>query len=248
MNTYDNVKTKPAYGFDIVEGSDTHSFIGGLPYWNEEFEWPHDSEGEPLMFFAQVNLQEVDKRVKNFLKLPDEGYIQFFHGSDDLMGMDLETKDHSENVSKILYFKHAEDNHNLISPFKNKIDTYEDFSPLENIEERVFIKGKYFDMKPYPNSVDSPDYGQGIDDYMDFYENSEEEYYALWLGGYPHFTQADFREYVDKKDRDKYVLLAGSESKNDVMWGDMGAAGFWITEEMIKNRSFDDNFIYWDCG
>ena len=38
------------------------------------------------------------------------------------------------------------------------------------------------------------------------------------------------------------------DSKEDIlMWGDSGVANFFITDEDLKNRNFEDVIYNWDC-
>ncbi len=82
------------------------------------------------------------------------------------------------------------------------------------------------------------------------------------MGGYPYFTQDDPRDrspagsYKDVL-KNHTVLLFQSDSENggdpknwkdDVCWGDMGVANFFITPEDLKKRDFSNVIYTWDCG
>jgi len=235
----ENSMLKPAFGYDSVSYS-TKNFTGGKPFVDDSFVFPVDSNNDPLMFFCQIDLSEVDERVAQLLSLPSSGFLQFYHGGDDLMGMDLENQDFSENVSKIIYLEEAYDR-DIETP---EYDEEMDYSPLENHgAERVYYKGEYVELLPFPNSNDNPAKNkEDSETYLDFYESVNEKNHEFYLGGYPHFTQWDFR----KEDND-LVLLLGSESGSNVIWGDVGAGGFWVPEENLKKQDYSTSVIFWDC-
>lgn len=243
LNNLPEVKTKPAFGYDETD-VETKTFTGGKPYVNDSFTYPVDKDNNPLRFFCQLDLSEVDERVKKYLNLPDSGFLQFYHGDEDVFGMDFDNKDFSENVSRILYLEEAFDDESLELPDYGEF--MEDSSPLEDGgTERTYYAGKYVDLLPFPNSNDNPSiteedqYGEAYTEYYDFVNETN---YELYLGGYPHFTQWDFRD-----DDNELVLLLGSESGDNVLWGDMGAGGFWVPEQDLKKQDYSNSVIYWDC-
>lgn len=241
LNNLPEVKTKPAFGYDETD-VETKTFTGGKPYVNDSFVYPADKEGVPLRFFCQLDLSEVDERVKKYLNLPDSGFLQFYHGDEDVFGMDFDNKDFSENVSRILYLEEAFDDPNFVLPNNEG----EDNTPLdENGSQRVYYAGKYVGLLPFPNSNDNPSiteedkYGEAYTEYYDFVNETN---YELYLGGYPHFTQWDFRN-----DDNELVLLLGSESGDNVLWGDMGAGGFWVPQKDLQKQDYSNSVIFWDC-
>lgn len=242
------IETKPAFAYTETEDR-TNTFTGGKPFINDNFKFPYDKDGNPLVFFCQVDLSEVDQRIINHLHLPESGFMQFYHGGDDLMGMDFDSDNYMDNsVSKILYLDKAFDE-DFDMP-KEYEEDMNDYSPLENSinrdNRRIFYKGEYIDMLPFPNSNDNPaitekdSYGE---EYMNYYEKSNEKYYELYLGGYPHFVQWDFR-----KEDSNISLLLGSESGNNIMWGDAGAGGFWVPQNNLEKQDYSESLIFWDCG
>ena len=43
------------------------------------------------------------------------------------------------------------------------------------------------------------------------------------------------------------TLLLQIDSEDDIMWGDSGIANFFISEEDLKNKNFEDMLYNWDC-
>ena len=62
------------------------SKFGGLPYWDESMEYPTDSNGDGLVLLAQINFEMTPINDERF---PKTGILQFFVGTNDLMGADL---------------------------------------------------------------------------------------------------------------------------------------------------------------
>ena len=93
----------------------------------------------------------------------------------------------------------------------------------------------------------------GIESYSDLEDEVAEEFYekicsgGSRIGGYPFFTQWEIR---DKDDENKLFIQLDSlyDSKEDIlMWGDSGVANFFIIDEDLKNRNFEDVIYNWDC-
>lgn len=242
LNNFPKAKTKPAFVYEGV-GEATTTFAGGKPFVNEQYEFPMDKDGEALRFFCQIDLSDVDERIQEVLSLPSHGFLQFYNGAEDVFGMDFDNDDFRDNVSRILYLEEAYDDESFVMPEIGEFP--EDTTPLMELGERSFFKGKYAEMLPFPNSLDNPGiteedkYGES---YMEFYEFVNEPYYELWLGGYPHFTQWDFR----KKDNE-WELLLGSESGENILWGDSGAGGFWVPRSDLQKQDYSRSAIFWDC-
>jgi uncharacterized protein YwqG len=76
-----------------------------------------------------------------------------------------------------------------------------------------------------------------------------DKYGACLVGGFPHFTQGDYRP----KDYSELLLQIDSFDYNDgyentVMWGDGGVINFFIKPENLKNADFSDVYIGGDCS
>ncbi len=89
------------------------------------------------------------------------------------------------------------------------------------------------------------------------------------IGGYPAFEQDDprFSDGMDKFDtllfqmpsifftKDRRAIGEGehipykeTDRENEIMWGDMGIANFFISSENLKNRDFSEILYNWSCG
>jgi uncharacterized protein YwqG len=76
-----------------------------------------------------------------------------------------------------------------------------------------------------------------------------DKYGACLVGGFPHFTQGDYRPEAYSElllQIDSFDYSDGYE--NTVMWGDGGVINFFIKPENLKNSDFSDVFIGGDCS
>lgn len=247
MEFYD-VPRKKAFVFTETEKR-TNTFMGGKPYINDSFVFPHNKEGDPLHFLLQIDLSEVDNDVKKSLSLPITGYLQFYTGNNEFFGMDLkDLGNFMDDTSHIMYLENAYDHTDMDLPYDHNKTT----TPLAKPYTRVYYKGTVLEMLPYPKTIDAPEpsyddteWGDLDDEdaYLKFYENANENYYEFYLGGYPHFAQEDFREK-----NTEWRLLLGFESDENIMWGDAGTAGYWLKENDMNNQAYNKARLYWDCA
>ena len=236
------------------------SKFGGVPYWDFSKEYPVDSKGEKLNLLAQINF---DKEKFDDDRLPKTGLLQFFiSGKDESYGMDFSDQVKQSDWRVIYHenvnYEMSEDEvrNNGVKTFKELEDCYPplkdeykiSFTETEDVMScfgldfnEVFVKlmKDKFNIDVDVTKVD--DYLESIDPkyYIKF------ETYGHKLLGYPAFTQYDPRE---KSKYNKYdTLLLQIDSEDDIMWGDSGIANFFISEEDLKNKNFEDMLYNWDC-
>ena len=65
------------------------------------------------------------------------------------------------------------------------------------------------------------------------------------VGGYPSFTQSDFREAGHYDDYDRTLLRLTSDAH--IGWGDVGEAVFLIRRADLAARDFSRVAFSWDC-
>lgn len=248
------VQTYPTWAYTAVQ-EESLTYAGGLPTLSAG-QWPRTVDGNPYRFLFQLDLSSVPDLGLN---LPTTGLLQFWHAPDDLYGMDLDVTPGESTRRGTLVLHITED----LSQAEEFPTDYNhpgcDYSPLENPLQKIFYKGTLTSMTPFPNTLEAKEAEEGREaqetlledaygsDY-EFYNSEEEEAqelapeeYEFHLGGVPAFTQGDFRQNQD------FVLLLGSESGPNLMWGDMGVAGFWLTGEAVDTRQYNEAFLYWDC-
>ncbi|XP_045463866.1 uncharacterized protein YwqG-like [Harmonia axyridis] len=211
------------------------SKVGGSPYLPLNEPYPLNSEGEPLLFLAQVNFSELP-RIEEF---PEEGILEFYiDGQDDILGYE-----NKEGGFKVLYFKDIEeDETKLHSEFKKLTFPFGPFQVDASYSMDFSLEDQYMSILDYrfENIVDYEDDYDMYDQYNDLYPANGNR---LW--GYPYFTQSDPREGVNNlKD---YELLFQLDSDESIIWGDMGVGAFFIKPDDLQKLDFTNILYNWDC-
>lgn len=225
---------KPAVEITFKE-ADTlpwESKCGGCPYLTSEADYPRDKDGRPMMFLAQINLDDMP-HLEDF---PEHGLLQFYIGDDDYYGGD--------SACKVIYIpEYKKDESELLSenPFE---DDYMGMTPFE-------VEGK---MK---FRLSSRFICANCKEFEDKFENkvSDKEYDALYkvcnadgclAGGYPLFVQSA-PAYYDEGKYDTLLLQLDCDDELEIMFGDSGNCYFLISKEDLKNRNFDNVEYGWQC-
>jgi len=68
------------------------------------------------------------------------------------------------------------------------------------------------------------------------------------IGGYAYFTQEDPRIGRGAEKIKDYILLLQIDSDDDIMWGDMGVANFFIHPDDLAKKDFSKVMYTWDCS
>lgn len=245
----------------------TDTKFGGVPYWPAAKIYPEDESGSPLMLLAQLNMQDFAEGEG----LPDKGLLQFYISTDDVYGMDFDVQDSQKNF-RVVY--HAEIDAAVTAEQVLALGIRVS-SDRKDEEELYFpVDGEYaVDMRKTEVSMGVSDYRYeeqmrqaarmlGIslgEDRMpwdvlaeDAYNQEAARNEGHWVMGYPYFTQDDPRGYQDLKAYDTLLFQMDSEFAGDgrveIMWGDMGVAGFFINYEDLKRKDFSKVLYNWDCG
>lgn len=226
--------SREAIGF-VEVSSKKHTFMGGAPYLDDSG-YPTSRNGQPYDFIFQIDTVEAG------LEDYPAGVLQFFTAPDDLNGMDLDGVFEGDTLVRFLpegTFDSEEE--------RNPI--YSDYTPLSNPEERKYYHSKIVKMTPFQNSIEYQDMIENMDEDIDeddyFDESYNNQSFEFYLGGFPDFTQADFRESIDAYPS----LIAGSISGKNIMWGDMGSAGWWVEDDSdLEHHDYENAFFYWDCA
>ena len=256
-----NIKTHIGENLTIFD-----SKFGGIPYLPKDFEVPCDSSNhEQFALLAQINCAELSE---NNL-YPKVGILQFWIGRDDLMGL--------EDDYKVVYFENIDNTitkEEVLTKYKpldpNNYDQYTPFDPTNAEFGLTFEKGistiTTADYR-FENIIISAIHELYPDEevarlYSDLDEDVHEYLYTSVkglkhaIGGYPNFTQYDPRSYNSEEGEqspyDIMLLQVESEWKKDndveIIWGDCGVGNFFISEENLKNRNFEDVLYNWDCS
>ncbi|MDE7303863.1 MAG: DUF1963 domain-containing protein [Oscillospiraceae bacterium] len=251
------------------------SKLGGVPYMPLGFEYPKGKggifEGRPLRLLAQLNFEKLP-HIENF---PQKGILQFFCSDDEedsAYGLNFDSPI-EQNGFRIIYHENIiMDETMLMSKesmpkFKNNLGnfpfegeflleagmmemcpiTYEDYRFFDKVLKHLGeIAGK--ELKTLTEAEEA---GFG-DDFWEKLCNSR-IYEQTCIGGYPFFTQDDPRGY--KEEIANYDILLfqcasffEGDTGDEIMWGDVGVANFFISESDLKNLDFSKVAYNWDCG
>ena len=220
--------------------------IGGPAWLADGEEWPLGSDGERLEFVAQIDLGCIP-RLEGF---PQGGVLRVFVGRDELFGANWDRPEQSG--CKILWHPGPLVGGRLEAP--EPLDP-EDISPFESETARregiSLTPRRVRDLPDYEScEVDARLGGQsdrlGMSEVEEeIFELSQDRERGHRIGGYPMFTQPDFRRtgYYD----DYTVLLLGLTSDDAIMWGDVGEASFLMRQADLDARDFSRVAFHWDC-
>ena len=239
--------------------------FGGVPYWDMSQEYPVSSTGEKLMLLAQINLSDA----ADCELLPDSGLLQFFIRADDMYGADFDNCTSNDSF-RVVYHKEIdesvtkEDVLALDIPTSTSLADEDALSPLAgevavNVEKTLVSVGvEDFMYDRYLHEA-AQTAGIKLDENKsaftllpdDIFDAAAAENAGHWLFGYAYFTQSDPREYTP--DLSDYILLFqmdsdyASETKVEILWGDVGVGNFFIKPEDLEKLDFSKVMYTWDC-
>ncbi|RHW38899.1 DUF1963 domain-containing protein [Neobacillus notoginsengisoli] len=228
------------------ETSLTQSKFGGQPYMPKECTHPKDEHNHYMALFAQINFSEVP----HIEAMPKTGILQFYLSPvDDMYGLDFDDP-YSQKNFRIVFHEKVVEESELITDFSYIPDLGDDY---ESIVEEGRMK---FELIASPVSNGDFRFEELLDadlskpinhkKYEDLLELYTEELAAEGhrIGGYPYFTQMDPRE---KGDPEILLFQADTDDEIGLMFGDCGVANFFIREEDLRNRNFQNVLYNWDC-
>lgn len=207
------------------------SKCGGCPYLEKEEDYPIDKHGKPMMFLAQINLDEMP-HIEDF---PEHGLLQFYIGDDDCIGL--------YSACKVVYIPEYKKDDSLIkeNPFE---DSYEGSTPFLNEGRMNFKKTTKFitaTCDEFYNKFDDKVPKTERDAVFDLCYAS-----GCFVGGYPLFVQ-EAPCYYNEGKFDVVLLQLDVEDECEIMFGDSGNCVFLISKDDLKNRNFDNVHYDWQC-
>lgn len=231
---------------DVAPATREGSRVGG-PVWLPEGEpWPLGADGRPLSFLAQLDFSELPQ-IPDF---PTSGVLQFFIGRDDLFGANFDTPE-AGNFKVI--FRQATAG---AGAFQLQPPCDDDCSPMSDDLRRSgrrLIGSVCHHWPPISNWTlerDHPDLMRSrtsnhIWDHVERRDDALRERHHV--GGYPDFTQDDFRRNPRYADHDRVLLQLWSYPDRALMWGDCGQANFMIPRADLRALNFNRTTYHWDC-
>lgn len=223
------------------------SKFGDYPCIPKGFAYPLDMEGNPMYPLAQINCRELPPSGD----MPLSGFLQFYIAADDVYGISFDEA--IPNDVSVLFFEESE-----VEVPEEDLSFLDEVLKSDNVpvmkphaltfrpgEEYIGLGDHHGEHNPHFNLERIYQQHPSIADEL------EEMAYDVFsptghkLGGYAYFTQQDPRDYSDAiKD---HVLLFQMDSDEEIMWGDVGVANFFIRPEDLAKRDFSRVFYTWDC-
>lgn len=250
---------------DMNNNAKAQSRLGGLPDVPAGFVWPVDEHG-PLKFVAQINLQNLPRFDGSYL--PERGLLSFFY-NDQVWGFDPKDRD----GFKVYYF---DGDTAALSPAavpvnKGKSGIFGMFTKKEELQlyKMCPLSGRVLLTLPVDGL--GPGYGDALyDNYCSLTEHigghhrmfgyaepvqNEMEYECelvtngLYCGDATGYNDPRAESLKASSHHWRLLLQIDSDTDNsDMMWGDVGRLYFWIKEQDLKERRFDNCWMIMQCG
>ena len=245
------------------------SKLGGLPHLPPEISWPRMEVVDlPLGFLCQINLAEVKPFDTEGL-LPESGMLYFFYDcSEDGMpwGFDPQDKDgwkvlyYDGPMDALLLAEAPVDLDEVGEPFQPSALTFDTrwelpdpFSAFceqmeldEETEERLD--------QLYDECMDEETFAQTnkLLGHSDNIQSSMEDECEMLRAGISAVSPEDYATAHEQGIGERFArwrLLLQLDSNEEIgmMWGDSGKLYFWIPEEELKARKFEDVWMILQC-
>jgi len=218
--------------FSLEETKPWESKLGGCPYLESLEDYPIGAYERPMMFLAQINLEEMPP-VEDF---PAKGILQFYIEDIDPYGLD--------ELCKVRYIEnYIKDEKKLIkeNPFR---ENYVEMEPFERPGKITFTQ------RQMPISASLRKYDKNIAQ-----KATDEEREALYdvcyasgsrVGGYPYFVQHEPAYYRNEK-QDVLLLQLDIDDECRIMFGDSGNCTFLISRDDLLKCDFSNVAYDWQC-
>ena len=235
------------------------SKFGGLPYLPANESLPLDKEGKPMRLLAQINCKDL----VGLEEYPQEGMLQFYLTTnprwDESVVKYYETVD--EAVTAEMVAGRVNENYDNSDCFPVEAEYGLEFTlskeAMSRDDNRLMALFCQYFTKLSGTWISVPD--DGGEEVYELFEGYCDDSYAGGhkVGGYNSAAQLPdyypYREsdaFIDVKADESPVLLfqMDSESKKNIMWGDLGVARFFIKRSDLKARKFEKAYLVWDCS
>ena len=218
--------------FSLENTKPWESKLGGSPYLESLEDYPIGANGRPMMFLAQINLDEMP-HMEDF---PTTGIMQFYIEDIDPYGLD-------EACVVRFVEKYKKDEACLVkeNPYREGYQEYEPFSH----DGKMTFKQRYM-----PITSSSMRFEELLEN-----DITDEERSALYdvcyasgsrVGGYPYFVQST-PAYYENGTCDVLLLQLDIDDTCGIMFGDSGNCTFLIAKDKLQKRDFSKVEYDWQC-
>jgi uncharacterized protein YwqG len=225
--------------------------LGGPVWLAEGQDWPLSPHGQPMLFLAQIDFAALPP-LPGF---PRADVVQvFLPTDDDLFGMHPDDPGLGAGGVSVLARPNGAGavRHENLPAF----DWAKQSSPLRRDEDR--LHGVVLAPTACTAQIDSNQWQaearleghrrrEGAEKWEDALEAAfTPSWHTHHVGGYPVFSQYDFREPGKHDDYDTCLLHLTSD--DHVQWGDVGEANLLIRAQDLAAGDFSRVIFWWDCS
>jgi uncharacterized protein YwqG len=241
------------------------SKIGGLPDLPPDFDWPR-WQGLPLFFLAQVDLASLNN-LRGAAELPETGWLWFFREAEQTAW----GEDAADFGAWRVCYRDIARNQLARTPFPPELDGFVPYPEcdIEWIESVSLPSTEELETEGLVLSFEELD---GVTNLTDALIDEEVQGRRHQLLGYSIPIQNDMRPdcaaglaaIQNGKSIDiasltpddarqiaapwRVLLQLDSDSNAEMMWADGGCLYFWIREDDLRRRRFDDCWMIMQSG
>ena len=220
------------------------SRLGGAPDVGPGFEWPYWKD-RPLAFLGQVDLAAVARFPFASAVLPPRGLLSFFYDpAQETWGFDPKDKGS--------WLVHFEADPTALAPLDPPGDLPEEGRFAEVALDAVEVETVPPDQAPDEKDEDETPRHQllGHPAVIQGEMRLECEMVARGLSTGDGTAYRDPRLPAMQAAARRWRLLAQIDSDDDaaMMWGDLGRLYFWITDDALRRRAFDEVWMVLQCS
>jgi len=237
------------------------SKIGGLPNLPDPSLWPK-YKGKSLSFIAQIKLQELPKDLPNDM-LPSKGMLYFFYDAEQsTWGYDPKDK----GSWRVIYIEDVPDALATVgcpadipeeSRFKELPvqlqddvsipDTAEILSNFSLSDKQVDEVCEIYDQfaerrSPWHQLLGHPDPIQG-----DMKLECQLVSHGLYCGDATGYNDPKAKGLTPGASQWRLLLQIDTDEPTGMMWGDGGRLYFWITEDDLRKKRFENVWMISQC-
>lgn len=261
----------PCVSFDLVEGGETISKLGGNPALPADFEWPVN-KNRLLEVVLQVDLSEVAPHDVT-RSLPTDGLLTFFYDMEE-QPWGFDPKDASG--FRVLYTPPS------LAVVERQSAESEYKLPEKRLSLRPSLSVPSYGSRAYDKLSQITQFTDAEADRFDGFGIElalvDSGYQRKYWGGKHRFlgysdnVQGDMQLEVElvsnglyagnasgyedpralelEANADDWILLLQVDSDEgiDLMWGDVGSVYFWIKKADLASRNFDNVWMILQCS
>ncbi len=235
------------------------SKLGGKPDLPKSLRWPSNGKTQsPLSFVAQINVTEAHPFDIDGA-LPSSGMLYFFYDVESFpWGFDPEDREGSKVI-----FVSEEDLELERKEFPSSLEDHQKFLPAKlQFESQLNVPDYFSDLLDFELSDDDYEaYCDYLDTQFDRKQNKllghsnniqngmEFQCELVTNGIYCGNAQAYQNHPELEKNVSNWNLLVQVDSNEDLnmMWGDSGRLYFWIKNQDLMQRKFDQSWLILQC-